>query len=561
MRSPLSRRLEQLGRRALTSAVRPLIDRTVARTSDHAFARAAFERAFTVARRLPFVGAHLAAQSEKMIAEIRRSARPYAETTPRTVALPSDGRARAQVLADMRELAERERARWQDGFVSGGVYHGAEEHIAFLSEVYAAYSQTNPLHADLWPSVVKYEAEIIAMTAELLGAAQVAPSTGDRRRTAGARWDGPVAGVVSSGGTESIMLAMKTYRDWARAELGVTRPEVIAPTTAHVAFDKAAQCFGLRLTRVPVRPDTTADVEATRRAIRRNTICLVGSAPAFPHGGVDPIAELSELARARGLGFHTDACLGGFVLPFARELGYPVPAFDFALPGVTSISADTHKYGYAAKGTSVVLYRSAELRRYQYFTATDWPGGMYLSPTFAGSRPGALSAACWAAMVTMGRRGYLEATRQILETAYTLREGIAAIPGLRVLGDPLWVIAFATAPTVSSSAASASTSAAAATAAPALNIYRVLDEMTARHWNLNGLHRPPAVHLCVTLRHTQPGVAQRFLQDLRDSVEHVRAHPGDTGGMAPIYGLAGTLPVRSAVSDLMRAYLDALYEA
>ncbi|MEZ4363284.1 MAG: aminotransferase class V-fold PLP-dependent enzyme [Kofleriaceae bacterium] len=514
--APLRRRLDRLGRRALD---------------------AAFQRA----KRLPIVGARIAAESEKMLAEIRRGAKPYANDTPRTVELPPHGRARADVLADMRALAARERERWHDGFVSGAVYHGDDAHTAFLSEVYAAFSQTNPLHADLWPSVVKYEAEIIAMTAAMLGAAHV---------PAGAPGDalpGPVVGVVSSGGTESIMLAMKTYRDWARAERGVTRPQVIAPSTAHVAFDKAAQCFGLELVRVPVGPDTRADVEATRRALTARTICLVGSAPAFPHGGIDPIAELSELARARGVGFHTDACLGGFVLPFARELGYSVPAFDFALPGVTSMSADTHKYGYAAKGTSVVLYRSAALRRHQYFTATDWPGGMYLSPTFAGSRPGALSAACWAAMVSLGKQGYLDATAQILETARALREGIAAIDGLRVLGEPLWVIAFAAEPP-------------ARRGAPALDIYRVLDVMTKRRWNLNGLHLPPAVHLCVTLRHTQPGVAERFLRDLREAVAHVRAHPEERGGMAPIYGLAGTLPVRSAVGDLMRAYLDVLYE-
>ena len=511
------RRLERLGRRSL--------QRTVSTTLDRAFQRA---------RRLPFVGERIAAEYEKMLAEIRRGARPYADSTPRTVALPAQGRAREALLAEMRELAQRERDRWHDGFVSGAVYHGDDAHTAFLSQIYAAYSQTNPLHADLWPSVVKYEAEIIAMTAEMLGAAQV-PGAGGR-----GVWAGPVAGVVSSGGTESIMLAMKTYRDWARAERGITRPEVIAPSTAHVAFDKAAHCFGISLVRVPVRQDTCADVEETRRAIGRNTICLVGSAPAFPHGGIDPIAELSELARARQLGFHTDACLGGFVLPFARQLGAPVPAFDFALPGVTSISADTHKYGYAAKGTSVVLYRSAELRRHQYFTATDWPGGMYLSPTFAGSRPGALSAACWAAMVSMGQDGYLDATARILATARTIREGIAAIPGLRVLGDPLWVIAFAS---------------------DEVDIYRVLEELTARHWNLNGLHLPPAVHLCVTLRHTQAGVAEHFLEDLRASVEHVRAHPADKGKLAPIYGMAGTLPVRSAVGDLMRAYLDVLYEA
>jgi sphinganine-1-phosphate aldolase len=501
--------------------------------------RRALDRAFQQAKRLPMVGELIAAQSEKLLGEIRRGTQPYADSTPRTVVLPARGRSRADVLTGMRELAGRERERWHDGYVSGAVYHGDEAHIEFLSQVYAAYSQTNPLHADLWPSVIKYEAEIIAMTAEMLGAAHV--PAGSRRD----RLPGPVVGVVSSGGTESIMLAMKTYRDWARAERGIAHPQVIAPSTAHVAFDKAAQCFGLDLVRIPVGPDTRADVEATRRAIGRRTICLVGSAPAFPHGCIDPIAGLSELARARGLGFHTDACLGGFVLPFARELGHPVPAFDFALPGVTSISADTHKYGYAAKGTSVILYRSAALRRYQYFTATDWPGGMYLSPTFAGSRPGALSAACWAAMVAIGKDGYLAATGKILETARAIRDGIAAIDGLRVLGDPLWVISFAVTPD----------------AGAKVDIYRILDAMTQRHWNLNGLHLPPAVHLCVTLRHTEPGVAARFLRDLREAVAHVHANPGEKGGMAPIYGLAGTLPVRGAVSDLMRAYLDVLYEA
>jgi sphinganine-1-phosphate aldolase len=187
----------------------------------------------------------------------------------------------------------------------------------------------------------------------------------------------------------------------------------------------------------------------------------------------------------------------------------------------------------------VVLYRSPQLRRYQYFTATDWPGGLYLSPTFAGSRPGALSAACWAALVSVGKRGYLDATQKILTTAQEIKAGIAAIEGLRVLGDPLWVIAFAS---------------------DELDIYRVLEAMGERQWSLNGLHRPAAVHLCVTLRHTQPGVAARFLADLQGAVAHVRAHPSDKGSMAPVYGLAATLPVRSAVGDLMRAYLDVLYE-
>ena len=181
---------------------------------------------------------------------------------------------------------------------------------------------------------------------------------------------------------------MKTYRDWGRDRKGIRNPEIVVPVTAHAAFEKAAQYFNLRLVRIPVGADMRADVEAAKRAITRNTVAVVGSAPSFPHGAIDPIQELSELALQKGIGFHTDACLGGFILPWARKLGYPVPAFDFALPGVTSISADTHKYGYAAKGTSVLLLRGADLRHYQYYATGDWPGGLYCTPTFAGSRSG-----------------------------------------------------------------------------------------------------------------------------------------------------------------------------
>jgi glutamate/tyrosine decarboxylase-like PLP-dependent enzyme len=273
-------------------------------------------------------------------------------------------------------------------------------------------------------------------------------------------------------------------------------------------------------------------------AITRRTVAVIGSAPTFPHGAIDPIAELSELARERGIGFHTDACLGGFVLPWARRLGYAVPPFDFELPGVTSISADTHKYGFSAKGTSVVLYRTLELRRHQYYTTTEWPGGLYFSPTLAGSRPGALSAACWATLISLGEQGYLDATRRIVDTGQQIRRGVQSIPGLRVLGDPLWIIAFTS---------------------DELDIYRVLDAMTRRGWNLNGLHKPACVHLAVTLRHTQPGVAARFVDDLKLCVQEVRDSPADKGGMAPVYGMAATLPVRGLVSDLLRRYLDVLY--
>jgi sphinganine-1-phosphate aldolase len=480
---------------------------------------------------IPAVRARLDQEYEQLLAGVEASVKPYRGEVASFPRLPERGLASDEVLQTVEDLAARERPRWRDGLASGSVYHGGDEHVAFLNRVYATTSQVNPLHADLWPSGAKFEAEIVSMTAAMLGDAV---GSDDPSRQ--------IVGTVTSGGTESILLAMKAYRDRARARTRargrITRPEVVAPTTAHVAFDKAAQYFGIKLVRVPVGADYRADVGAMRRAVTRNTVALVGSAPTFPHGVIDPVEELAAAAAERGIGFHTDACLGGFVLPWARRLGYDVPAFDFRVPGVTSMSADTHKFGYAAKGTSVVLYRGTELRSHQYFTATEWPGGLYFSPTLAGSRPGGLSAACWAAMVATGEDGYLEATRRVLETGAAVREGIAAIPQLHVLGDPLWVVAFAS---------------------DSIDIYRVLEHMTRRGWSLNGLHRPAAVHLCVTLRHTRPGVAERFLADLRASVAEVQAEPAGESGVTPVYGLAATVPFRGMVGDLLKKYVDLLY--
>lgn len=471
---------------------------------------------------VPGVEARMEREYDSLMGELEHALKPYQQDFPRYSELPAAGRAHADLLDEMERMNRQERPRWEEGFVSGAVYNGDAAHIDFLNRVYALNSQSNPLHADVFPSTAKFEAEIVAMTANLLGGGAAA-----------------VCGTVSSGGTESILLAMKTYRDAARAKKGITAPEMIVPVTAHAAFDKAAQYFNIKLVPIPVDRNFRADVDAARRAVTRNTIVIVGSAPSFPHGMIDPIEALSELARAHGIGFHTDACLGGFVLPFAEKLGYPVPLYDFRLPGVTSMSADTHKYGYAAKGTSVVLYRGRELRHYQYYTATDWAGGLYFSPTFAGSRPGALSAACWASMLALGEAGYCQATRRILDTAAQIKEGIRGIPELRILGDPLWVIAFGSA---------------------TVEIYKVMDFMAQRKWSLNGLHRPPAVHIAVTLRHTQPGVAERFIHDLRDAVAYCKRHPEDPGEMAPVYGLAANLPLRGVVSDILKRYIDLLYQ-
>jgi sphinganine-1-phosphate aldolase len=460
------------------------------------------------------------------MADLQRQLKPYRDKFPSFRELPAEGLARTEVTGLVEQLATAEEHTWRDGYASGAVYHGDPDHVAFLNRVYGAQSQSNPLHPDLWPSATKFEAEIVAMTAAMLGAGHAAPET-------------PVAGTVSSGGTESILLAMKAYRDFARDRRGIAEPEIVAPVTAHAAFDKAARFFDMALVRVPVDDGFRADLGALADAVNERTAVVVGSAPTFPHGVIDPIGEIAALAAERGVGCHVDACLGGFILPWAQRLGYPVPPFDFRLPGVTSMSADTHKYGYAAKGSSVVLYRGRELRGFQYYTVTDWPGGLYLSPTFAGSRPGALSATCWAAMVSIGERGYTEAARRILATGARIRDGVGAIPGLRVLGDPLWVTAFA--------------------ADDGLDVYQVMENMSRRGWSLNGLQRPPAVHIAVTLRHTLPGVAERFLDDLAGSVREVRANPGVSTGMAPVYGMAATLPPE-VVRELLTGYLDLLFE-
>ena len=468
--------------------------------------------------------------ADEFMRELERSLKPYRDDFVTYSHIPEVGRDREEIIEEMEAFRSMEEARWKDGFVSGAVYHGDDEHIDFQNRVYAINSQSNPLHTDLWPSTTKFEAEVVAMTANMLGADRVSGQTGS---------DNQIVGTVSSGGTESILLAMKTYRDWARDKKGITKPEMVVPTTAHAAFDKAAQYFNIKMIRVPVDADYKADVAATKKAITRNTIVIVGSAPSFPHGIIDPIEELSELARKEGIGFHTDACLGGFLLPWAEKLGYDVPPFDFRLPGVTSMSADTHKYGYAAKGTSVVLYRGLELRHYQYYVTTDWPGGLYLTPTFAGSRPGGLSAACWAAMVAMGEQGYMEAAKRILETAAVIKSGIEEIPDLYVLGDPLWVIAFTSDP---------------------LDIYAISDYMTKKEWNLNGLQLPPSVHICVTLRHTRPGIAERFIEDLKSAVEYVRVNPGVQGKMTPVYGLTTNVSLSGLVRDFLKGFLDLVYK-
>jgi glutamate/tyrosine decarboxylase-like PLP-dependent enzyme len=446
---------------------------------------------------------------------------PYRDRFKTYHRLEPQGRDRKSILDELATMAGEEDRIADHGRVSGSIYHGGHDHYAFLTDVFRLFAHANVIQRDMYPSATKLEAEIVAMTAAMLHG-------GDR-----------VCGVVTFGGTESLINPMLVYRERGRREKGITEPEVIIPITAHVALEKAAHLLGIRLVKAPLRNDWRADVDFVREHVTKNTVALVGSAPNYAHGIIDPIEDLAEIAREHDIGLHVDGCLGGFILPWGERLGYPIPRFDFRVPGVTSISADTHKYGYALKGTSVLLYREAELRKYQYFNYPGWPGGIYLSPGLSGSRSGGVVAATWAAMVSLGEAGYLEIAKNIFETAAKIRAGIDAIPELEVIGDPTFLVAFRS---------------------PDLNIYHINDRLIAQGWRLNALQLPPALHFCVTRPNTAPGVAEAFISDLRGAVEYakhpLRAEPKS----GALYGLGGTPAGDEILDTLFTAALDAMYE-
>ncbi|HEV2216947.1 MAG TPA: aminotransferase class V-fold PLP-dependent enzyme [Candidatus Dormibacteraeota bacterium] len=434
--------------------------------------------------------------------------------------LEPEGRDRQSILDELATMASEEDRIADRGHVSGSIYHGDHDHYRFLTEAFRLFAHANVLQRDMYPSATKLEAEIVAMTASMLHAEEA-------------------CGVVTFGGTESLINPMLAYRDRARAEKGITEPEVIVPVTAHVALDKAAHLLGIKLLKAPLGDDWRADTSWIRDHVTPNTVALVGSAPNYAHGVIDPIEELSDIALEHGLGLHVDGCLGGFILPWGERLGRNIPRFDFRVRGVTSMSADTHKYGYSLKGTSVLLYRESALRKYQYFTHPDWPGGIYFSPGLSGSRSGGVVAAAWAAMVSLGERGYLEIADAIFKTATVIREGVDAIPELEVIGDPTFLVAFR---------------------ARDLDIYHVNDHLIEKGWRLNALQLPPALHFCVTRPNTAPGVAEAFVGDLREAVEYAKHPSRPSPQSGALYGLGGSTAGNEILDTLFAAALDAMYE-
>jgi glutamate/tyrosine decarboxylase-like PLP-dependent enzyme len=442
---------------------------------------------------------------------------------------PEKGRDEEEVLNEIAYMSETENQKWQGGQCSGTMYHGGMEHYAFLNKVFSMYSYVNLLQRDLCPSGTKFEAEALAMIGRMLHGEEVSKVNPSDEE----------CGAITSGGSESIYNAMYVYREWGREEKGITAPEVVAPATIHPAHVKAAHYLGMKVIRVPVNSDFEADVEAMCAQITPNTVALAGSAGTYPHGVVDPISKLSDLALEHKIGLHVDGCLGGFILPWIEKLGYDVPVFDFRLPGVTSISCDTHKYGYSLKGTSSINFRNRNLRRYMFFAQEDWAGGVYGSPTVQGSRSAGLSAAMWAAMVCMGEEGYLKAARAIMDTADKIREGVAGIPELRIMGRSTFLISLTS---------------------DVIDPYFVNDYLAMKGWRMNGCQNPPGFHFCITLPQTQPGIAEQFVRDLAEAVEFAKHPPYEMPKTGFLYGLGVTSDGRAILREGLKGYMDASYE-
>jgi sphinganine-1-phosphate aldolase len=435
--------------------------------------------------------------------------------------LPEEGTDKDVVLSELSTMSKAENPVWEGGQCSGTMYCGDHDHYDFLNEAFSNFSYVNSLQRDMCPSSTKFEAEVIAMTLDLMNA--------------GALSDTTPAGLVTSGGSGSIAHAVLAYRDhYATAG----RPNIIKPETAHPAFSKAGHLFGVEMRVAPVDPETTqVDLEWVKAHIDANTVALIGSACNYGYGTIDPITELGEIALEHEIGLHVDSCLGGFILPFGRELGYDIAPFDFTVPGVTTISADTHKYGYALKGTSVLCFADKALRNDQYFYLTDWSGGKYCSPGMDGSRSAGLLAATWAAMVHLGRSGYRHYAEQIFSTSATMQAAVRSHDSLRILGKPSFLFSFTS---------------------DEYDVYLVNDFLRTRGWRLNGQQYPNALHMAVTRPQTQPGVAEKWATDLSDAVEFALAHQDEPAKSGAIYGGVAGGPsadadvfIKAVMADMM----------
>lgn len=433
--------------------------------------------------------------------------------------IPERGLSKEEVLGTLQQFKSRD-MDWKAGKVWCYVYNPGEDPAEVTKQAYLSFLTENGLDPTVFPSMLKLETDVVRMVANLL--------CGDEN----------VVGHLTSGGTESIMLAVKTARDRARMlHPKITRPEMVLPKTAHASFHKAAHYLDVTPVVVDIDPNTfKVEAKAMRAAITENTILLVASAPSYSQGVIDPIAEIGSLAQEKGLLFHVDSCVGGIHLTFMRKLGYGLPDFDFSVPGVTSISTDLHKYGYAAKGASTILYRNKDIRKYQIFACTDTTAYTLINPTVLSTKSGGPMAGAWAILTYLGEEGFLRIVRTVQEATQKLIDGINAIPELEVLGQPaMCMFSFKS---------------------DAINVYQLADAMAKRGWYIQGQFSTPLTprNLHISVNYGTTHQTDALLQDLRECVEEVKqVDPIDSDGIRAMVNAALQSPDPEAAFNQLAA--------
>ena len=407
--------------------------------------------------------------------------------------LPLQGIPAPQVFDELESLRAGD-VDWRGGRVFSLAYYAGPEAIAVAEDAYRRFSGENALSTDAFPSLRIMQQDVLTMVGPWLGA------------------DKDSAGFMTSGGTESILMVVKAARDQFAQTNGVTNPNVVLPTSAHAAFEKAFHYFGVESRRAEVGTDWRADVAAMEQLIDDNTILLVASAPQYPQGVIDDVSSIAALALQYGINCHVDACMGGVTLAYLEKLGLPIPAWNLRVPGVTSISVDLHKYGYTSKGASVVMYRNKLLRAHQGFFTDNWLGGMYASSGMLGTKSGGSIASAWAVLRHLGDDGYTALTKQTRDACVQLADHIAAHPQLilRAYPDSTLICFGAADPT-------------------ALNVFAVADELRTRGWYVDRQSPPDSLHCTINAIHHDK--IDAFIVDLDASIDAVLSArlSGDVG--------------------------------
>jgi glutamate/tyrosine decarboxylase-like PLP-dependent enzyme len=433
--------------------------------------------------------------------------------------IPKHGKSKEEIFGSLEEQ-EKKDVNYKGYKVFSLVYYLDKDHEELVNKAAEMFSATNYLNPMAFKSLKKMERDLVRFGLEMLN--------GNTNST----------GVVTTGGTESILMACKTYRDMA-IKKKISKPEMIVPETIHPAFLKAAEYFQLKMVTIPIDDNKRVQLGALEKAINRNTAMIAVSAPQYPHGVMDPVERVAEIALKHKIPFHVDSCIGGFVLPWIEKLGEKVPLFDFRVPGVTSISADIHKYGYSNKGTSLLLYENLETFKHQIFVAADFPGGVYASSSLLGSRAGGPIAGAWASLNYLGEEGFLKLTKNILNARDTLMKAIDEIPELRVVAPP------------------ESTLVAYESVDKKIDIYTIADQLEAKGWFVDRQMKPNSIHCSMMPGHVH--VIEEYINDIKQAIQTIRDNPGlKNSGKAATYGLMGKLPFRGMVkSNVVDMYLKA----